>query len=64
VSTFKPLEQTAAQISEAITPGRIGSVFFFHKDSLEILRGKPKYWGRETNYGRNEDLGEGSSSNL
>jgi hypothetical protein len=41
---------------EAITPGRIGSVFFFPKESFEKLKDKRKNWGRETNYGRNEDL--------
>jgi hypothetical protein len=56
VSTFFPLAQTVDQSSEAITPGRIGSVFFFPKDSLDILKGKPKNWGRETNFGRNESL--------
>ena len=56
VSAFKPLPRTVVQRKESITPGWIGSIFFFHKDSFEKLKGKPKEWGRQTNFGRNEGL--------
>jgi hypothetical protein len=35
-----------------VTPGRIGSVFFFPEPSFEILQGKPAGWGADTDYGR------------
>jgi hypothetical protein len=41
---------------EKITPGRIGTVFFFPRNSLEILKGKPARWGYETAFGKNEHL--------
>jgi len=41
---------------EKITPGRIGSVFFFPRNSLNVLQGKPKRWAYKTAFGRNEDL--------
>jgi hypothetical protein len=56
VAPFTPLPQTADQAADNITPGRIGSVFFFPKNSLAILRGKPKRWAYRTAFGRNEHL--------
>lgn len=37
--------------NDQITPGRIGSVFFFPRESLAQLQGKPKNWARDTAYG-------------
>jgi hypothetical protein len=56
VAPFTPLPQTSAQAAENITPGRIGSVFFFPKNSLRILEGKPRRWAYETAFGKNEQL--------
>lgn len=56
VAPFSPLPQTAEQAALNITPGRIGSVFFFPKQSLEILREKPPRWGYQTAFGKNEHL--------
>jgi hypothetical protein len=53
VAPFIPTPQTAAQKQEEITPGRIGTVMFFPKPSFDILKGKRKNWGRETNFGKN-----------
>lgn len=54
VAQFKPKPQTAAQKEERITPGRIATVMFFPKASFDILKGKRKRWGKETNFGKNE----------
>jgi hypothetical protein len=35
-----------------LTPGRIGTVFFFPEPSFEILKDKPAGWGALTDYGR------------
>jgi hypothetical protein len=56
VAPFVPLPQTTDQAASNITPGRIGTVFFFPKNSLEILEGKPKRWGYKTAFGKNEHL--------
>lgn len=56
VTLFIPLPQTIEQAADDITPGRIGSVFFFLKASLAILKGKPKGWDYTTAFGRNEGL--------
>ena len=40
--------------SDGLTPGRIGTVFFFPKHSLDILKDKPPSWGLDTGYGRYE----------
>ncbi|KAF9470463.1 hypothetical protein BDN70DRAFT_821347, partial [Pholiota conissans] len=50
VNTFKPKVQTAEQAKVNITPGRIGSVFFFPKQSYKVLKDKPKDWARQTDY--------------
>ncbi|KAF8240877.1 hypothetical protein L208DRAFT_1230812, partial [Tricholoma matsutake] len=34
-----------------LTPGRIGSVFFFPEKSFELLCNKPAGWGKRTGYG-------------
>jgi hypothetical protein len=56
VAPFTPLPQTPEQALHNITPGRIGNVFFFPKNSLRILQGKPKRWGYRTAFGKNEHL--------
>jgi hypothetical protein len=56
VAPFVPLPQTPEQVAQNITPGQIGSVFFFPKNSLRILQGKPKRWGYWTAFGKNEHL--------
>lgn len=56
VAPFIPLPQAPEQAAHNITPGRIGSVFFFPKNSLRILKGKPRRWGYTTAFGRNEHL--------
>ena len=56
VARFIPHTYTFADQEENLTPGRIGSVFFFPKDSFDILEGKERGWGRKTNFGRNEHL--------
>ncbi|TFK65352.1 hypothetical protein BDN72DRAFT_773420 [Pluteus cervinus] len=48
VTTWKP----TAYYPAGITPGRIGTVFFFPKHSLQKLCGKPPGWGLDTGYGR------------
>lgn len=54
----KVVEWTASPGQEGarVSPGRIGSVFFFPRASLDTLRGKLPGWGRTTNYGRAEHL--------
>jgi hypothetical protein len=56
VAKFWPVTQTQEEKEENITPGRIGSVFFFPVESYNILEGKPARWGYRTAFGRNEDL--------
>jgi hypothetical protein len=56
VETFHPAQQTIEQSKQNITPGRIGSVFFFPKPSYEILEDKWKGWAYKTAFGRNEHL--------
>lgn len=56
VAPFSPLPQTMEQSDQNITPGRIGSVFFFPRNSLSILKGKPRRWGYKTAFGKNEHL--------
>lgn len=56
VAKFKPSIQTSAQEKDNITPGRIGTVFFFPKESYEILRDKKPGWGYRTAFGRTEAL--------
>jgi hypothetical protein len=58
VAKFYPLQQTETQQQENITPGRIGSVFFFPKASYKILADKPADWGYKTAFGKNEKLFE------
>jgi hypothetical protein len=56
VAKFNPLPQTEEEKEERITPGRIGSVFFFPADSYKILKGKKKKWAFRTAFGKNEHL--------
>jgi hypothetical protein len=56
VETFIPLPQTPDEASQGITPGRIGTVLFFPKDTLELLRGKGPEWAVKTAHGRYEHL--------
>ena len=37
---------------DKLTPGRIGHVFFFPRESLNQLEGKEKGWAKSTNFGR------------
>lgn len=39
-----------------ITPGRIGNVFFFPKDSYQILSDKRPDWAYQTAFGKNDAL--------
>lgn len=52
VAKFYPKEQTVAQAAQQITPGRIGSVFFFPKVSYDVLKDKPQKWGYRTGFGK------------
>lgn len=56
VAAFKPEAQTASQAAQNLTPGRIGSVFFFPKDSYCILADKSPGWGFKTAFGRLESI--------
>lgn len=56
VDTFTPLPQTKDMENQHITPGRIGTVFFFPKESLDILKGKSRRWGALTGFGGAEHL--------
>ena len=56
VAKFVPLAQTQEDKAHSITPGKIGSVFFFPAASYQILKGKPAKWGYRTGFGRNEHL--------
>jgi hypothetical protein len=49
-----PVVQTLAQQAQNITPGRIGSVFFFPQESFKILENKPPKWGQKTGFGKYE----------
>lgn len=54
VDHWTPVAQTLAQQAQNITPGRIGSVFFFPQASFEILENKPPEWGQKTGFGKYE----------
>jgi hypothetical protein len=56
VSRFYPSKQTPTQAEENITPGRIGSVFFFPSPSYDVLKDKEEGWGYKTAFGKNESL--------
>ena len=43
---------------QAITPGRIGSVFFFPEASYDILKDKRPGWGYQTAFGKNDSIVE------
>jgi hypothetical protein len=51
VAPWRPKVQTVEMQEERITPGRIGTVFFFPKDSLQILLGKAPNWAATTAQG-------------
>lgn len=53
VEEWSPLVHTP---DNAVTPGRIGSVFFFPVDSLRILEDKPAGWVKDTSHGRLEEF--------
>ena len=40
---------------EAITPGRISTVFFFPTESMKVLDGKGPGWGERTCFGKLPD---------
>lgn len=42
--------------AQNITPGRIGTVLFFPKESFQLLEGKRKGWASTTSFGRNPHL--------
>ncbi|KAF9003692.1 hypothetical protein BDQ17DRAFT_1326062 [Cyathus striatus] len=52
VLPFTPNVQTKQMQDDGITPGRIGSVFFFPEGSMEVLEGKEENWAAETAFGR------------
>lgn len=56
VTKFYPHVQTTEQQEEKVTPGRIGTVFFFPKHSYTILKDKRPGWALETAFGRMENL--------
>lgn len=56
VETFYPLPQTPEEAMQGITPGRIGTVLFFPKPTLELLKGKGPGWAVRTAHGRYEHL--------
>lgn len=56
VAHFSPTLQTVEHKKSNLTPGRIGSVFFFPQESYQILNGKPANWGLETSFGRMENI--------
>jgi hypothetical protein len=58
VATFSPSPQTAIEAQQKITPGRIGSVFFFPSPSYDILKDKKKGWAYQTAFGKNVGLAE------
>ncbi|KAJ3854704.1 hypothetical protein EV368DRAFT_36283 [Lentinula lateritia] len=39
-----------------LTPGRIGIVSFFPRNSYNLLNNKEAHWGADTQYGRREEL--------
>ena len=51
VGPWCPRVQTVEMQEERITPGRIGTVFFFPKDSLQILADKAPDWATTTAHG-------------
>ena len=51
VAPWRPKVQTVEMQEERITPGRIGTVFFFPKDSLQILADKAPHWAVTTAMG-------------
>jgi hypothetical protein len=51
VAPWRPKVQTVEMQEEGITPGRIGTVFFFPKDSLQNLVGKAPNWAATTALG-------------
>ncbi len=53
VTKFQPTVQTVKMKKEKVTPGRVGTVFFFPKDSLQILKGKYPGWAVRTAFGTN-----------
>lgn len=56
VSKFQPKISPADVARQNITPGRIGTVFFFPRVSHRILRNKPTGWGYRTGFGMNANL--------
>ena len=58
VAKFHPAVQTSSEAEQSITPGRIGSVFFFPSASYHILKDKREGWGYQTAFGRNKGLVE------
>ena len=58
MARFTPNAQTVVQAQQAITPGRIGSVFFFPEASYKILEDKSPGWGYQTAFGKNEGIVE------
>ena len=44
--------QTSEMKKKRLTPGRIGTVLFFPKDSLRLLEDKPEGWASKTSFGK------------
>lgn len=53
VAHWRPLKHTDPT---ELTPGRIGSVSFFPKESFNQLKTRPAGWGARTAYGRWEEF--------
>ena len=51
MAPWRPQVQTVEMQKEQIAPGRIGTVFFFPKDSLQVLAGKAPDWAVKTALG-------------
>lgn len=49
IASWKP---NIYQSGSPLTPGRIGTAFFFPLNSLRVLEGKPEGWAADTAYGR------------
>ena len=45
-------------VGDALTPGRVGNVFFFPKASFDKLEGKPAGWNQDTLSGTRPNVAE------
>ncbi|TFK17187.1 hypothetical protein FA15DRAFT_605591, partial [Coprinopsis marcescibilis] len=56
VAPYQALQPSEEDKRDQISPGRIGSVFFFPKESFKELYDKPEGWGYKTQWGKNSHL--------